>query len=108
MSNTCSKRTILMQENFIKLHNEGYSIPEIAKKYELTPSSVYKNLQKIADKEGVKRQSLLNIVHKQHVTLKKGNQRNQKKTSGAEFFKIIKKTKEKSKDLIVKINERLS
>lgn len=56
------ERTLQMMENFISLHNEGYSIKEIAEKHKLSPSVVYKNLDKIAEKAGVPREELLEKV----------------------------------------------
>lgn len=53
------ERTLKMMENFISLHNEGHSIKEIAERYKLSPSVVYKNLGAIAEKVGVSRKDLL-------------------------------------------------
>ena len=44
------------------LHQQGYYIAEIAKKYELSPCTVYLHLQEIADANGVSRESLLQVV----------------------------------------------
>lgn len=59
-----------MLENFMELHNEGYTIPEIAQKYNVEKSTVYHLLQQIADANGVTRESLLQIVHSNHVMTK--------------------------------------
>ena len=53
------ERTLQMMEAFIGLHEKGYSIPEIAKMFNLSWSIVYKKLGEIADKAGVTRESLL-------------------------------------------------
>ncbi|MBR2754014.1 helix-turn-helix domain-containing protein [Candidatus Saccharibacteria bacterium] len=53
------ERTLQMMENFLKLHNEGYSIKEIAKMYNLSEYTVYNRLGEIAEKEGVTRDELL-------------------------------------------------
>lgn len=53
------ERTFKMMENFISLHNEGYSIKEIAKKYSLSTTTVYNRLEEIAEKAGVTRKELL-------------------------------------------------
>ncbi len=53
------ERTLQMMEAFIGLHEDGYSIPEIAKKFNLSWSIVYRKLGEIADKAGVTRESLL-------------------------------------------------
>lgn len=57
-----SERVRLMKESFMKLHEDGYSIPEIADKFNLNESTVYRHLQDIADANGVTRESLLQIV----------------------------------------------
>ena len=59
-----SERVIQMKANFMRLHNEGKSIKEIAKAYSLCNWSVYHHLQKIADDNGVTRDSLLSVVQK--------------------------------------------
>lgn len=57
-----SERMRQMKENFMKLHAQGLSVPEIAEKYNLGESTVYKKLQEIADANGVTRDSLLQQV----------------------------------------------
>lgn len=57
-----NERTIQMMENFMKLHNQGFSIPEIAKRYSLSKDTIYKSLQEIADKNGTTREELLQVV----------------------------------------------
>ena len=39
-----------MMENFVKLHEEGRSIAEIAKEYNLSESTVYNRLGEIAER----------------------------------------------------------
>ncbi len=53
------ERTLKMMENFMDLHNNGHSIGEIAKLYNLSVTTVYKSLDRIAKKNGVTRESLL-------------------------------------------------
>lgn len=57
-----SERMRLMKENFIELHQQGFTIPEIATKFNLGKATVYHTLQEIADANGVSRESLLQIV----------------------------------------------
>lgn len=57
-----SRRMQLMKENFMILHHKGMSIPKIAEKFDLSSSAVYRELQEIADKNGVDRNSLLTLV----------------------------------------------
>ena len=62
MAKPKSERVKRMMAEFMQWHNEGYSIPQIAVIFNLSWSSVYKNLQAIADANGVPRTSLLQIV----------------------------------------------
>lgn len=57
-----SERVHVMKQNFMTLHDAGYSIPDIAKRYNLNNSTVYRCLQEIADANNVSRESLLQIV----------------------------------------------
>lgn len=59
---TESERTRVMKENFMTLHQEGWSIPEIGEKYNLSKHTVYRHLQDIADKHNVTRDSLLQVL----------------------------------------------
>lgn len=58
-----TERVIQMKQNFMRLHDEGKTIPEIAKIYNLNFSTVYKSLQEIADENGTTREELLSQVH---------------------------------------------
>lgn len=53
------ERTFKMMESFMSLHNEGHSIDEIAKMFDLSSSTVYKKLGEIAMNAGVNREDLL-------------------------------------------------
>jgi len=57
-----SERTHAMKNNFMALHQQGYYIAEIAAKYNLSPATVYRHLQEIADENGVSRESLLQVI----------------------------------------------
>ena len=57
-----SERMRLMKENFMELHQQGFTIPEIAAKFNLGKATVYHTLQEIADANGVSRESLLQVV----------------------------------------------
>ena len=54
-----NERTLKMMENFMDLHDAGYSVGEIAKKFDLSDSTVYGKLSEIAARAGVTRESLL-------------------------------------------------
>lgn len=57
-----SERALQMMENFMTLHQEGYSIYEIAAMFNLSDFTVKYHLQEIADANGVSRESLLKVV----------------------------------------------
>lgn len=58
-----TERVVRMKQNFMRLHDEGKTIPEIAKIYQLDLSTVYKYLQEIADENGTTREELLSKVY---------------------------------------------
>lgn len=60
---TESERVVQMKANFMNLHQEGWSISEIADKYNLSKPTVYRHLETIASQNGVTRESLLQHVH---------------------------------------------
>ena len=62
MGRDSSERVRRMKGAFMVLHEEGYTIPEIAKKFDLDFSTVYHHLGSIAADNGVTRESLLQIV----------------------------------------------
>lgn len=57
-----SERMRCLKTEFMELHEQGFSIPEIAKKFGLSGPAVYSALQEIADANGVTRISLLQVV----------------------------------------------
>ena len=61
-----NERTLQMQQNYVRLHEQGLSPIEIAKVYDLSAWTVYNSLQEIADKAGVSRESLLMRPHAEH------------------------------------------
>ena len=67
MPRAVSERTLKMMSHFMEDHQNGMTNTEIAKKYNLDYSTVMKNLQAIADKNGVSRDSLLIVVQKPHI-----------------------------------------
>lgn len=58
-----SSRTLKMMEDFMVLHNAGHSIPEIAKMTRVDFATIYRHLDEIAEKNGVTRESLLEVPH---------------------------------------------
>lgn len=62
MAATTSERVIIMKQNFMMWHNRGYTIPEIAKKYDVSFCTVYNHLQEIADENNTTRDELLKLV----------------------------------------------
>lgn len=59
-----SERVMKLKENFMRLHEEGYSIYEIAEMYGVHYSTVYNRLEEIAKENNVTREELLREVHK--------------------------------------------
>lgn len=62
-----SERVKFYKENFMFLHDQGYLIPEIAKKSGITPRYGYMLLQEIADEHGLERDELLKVKNRKHV-----------------------------------------
>lgn len=59
MAKEICERTRQMLDQFMSLHNEGLTIPQIAEHFGISADTVYRNLQDIADANGVSRESLL-------------------------------------------------
>ena len=71
-----TQRVKALKENFMQYHSQGYSIPEIAKIFNVEYSTVYKNLDEIAKNNGVTRESLLkNAPYAPQITSKAAYQR---------------------------------
>lgn len=60
------ERTLRMKGEYSNLHMQGYGPQDIAKKFNLSPCTVYSHLQEIADANGVSRESLLVSPHISH------------------------------------------
>jgi predicted DNA-binding protein YlxM (UPF0122 family) len=58
-----------LKKNFMKHHEEGKTIKEIAELYNVSIRHIYTSLQDIADENNVSRESLLTNVHKKHKPL---------------------------------------
>lgn len=67
MSRT-TQRVENLKKDFMKFHNKGYSIYEIAEVFQVDFSTVYRHLQEIADAHGVTRESLLERVSTPHTS----------------------------------------
>lgn len=65
MAKAKSERVRRMIAEFMTWHNEGFSIYQIADKFQLSAHTVYQYLQEIADANGVTRKSLLQRVRSQ-------------------------------------------
>ena len=57
-----SERVNVMKKNFMTLHEQGYSIPEIAQKFNLSFCTVYRLLDEIAKENNLIREDLLQIL----------------------------------------------
>ncbi|MDO4752627.1 MAG: hypothetical protein Q4A36_00065 [Candidatus Saccharibacteria bacterium] len=63
-----NERTLKMKREFMTLHEQGFSVKDIAKKFDLNPVTVYANLSDIAKANGCTRESLLRQVHQPPLT----------------------------------------
>lgn len=54
-----SQRVKEMLKNFMKYHDEGFTIPEIAKRFNVSPSTIYGYLPQIALDNNTTREELL-------------------------------------------------
>ena len=71
-SERISERVRIMEENFLSFHEKGYSIAEIAAEFKLSGPTVYQYLGEIAEKNGMRREDLLQrIYHTQAQRLRK-------------------------------------
>lgn len=65
-----NERTLRMKQEYVELHKEGLTPGEIAKKFDLDVSTVYKSLGEIASSNGMDRADLLTRPHSEHVRYK--------------------------------------
>lgn len=60
------QRVEKLVKSFMEYHYKGYSIPKIAEIMQVNISTIYKNLQEIANFNGVSREKLLEQPHSTH------------------------------------------
>lgn len=106
MSAHLSERVKIMKEGFMTLHDSGKTISEIANHFEVSTWSVYKNLQDIADANGVTRESLLERVHNSHEVTTR-TLRHQEKVTPIELNESFSKMLHEVDQLIENIDEIL-
>lgn len=58
-----TQRVAILVDSFMDYHNQGYSIPEIAEKLNVSNVTIYQHLEEIARKNGKTREDLLKVVH---------------------------------------------
>lgn len=71
MATTMNERTKQLKENFMELHEKGWSIAQIAEYFHLSQRHIYNVLPEIAEENGVSKESLLAVPHKEHSTRSK-------------------------------------
>ena len=71
MATTTSERTIQLKKHFMELHEKGWSIAKIAEHFSLSQRHIYNVLPEIAEENGVSKESLLAVPHKEHSTRSK-------------------------------------
>lgn len=99
-----SERVRVMKENFMILHDAGYSIPDIAKQYNLNYSTVYRCLQEIADTNNVSRESLLQIVRQKTAERLYKEEEQKVKVNVAEMQVCFKQVEKNINGIISKID----
>ena len=82
------ERTLKMMENYIPLHNQGKSVEEIAELFDLDKSSVYRVLDRIAEQNGVSRESLLKRPHVEHTGYEKREGEAVEPIDSTDFMKL--------------------
>ena len=90
-----SERRKRLIKGFMQLRQDGKTIAEIAKYFQVSTWTVYQSLQEIADANGVNREELLYVVQESHV-VEKGSSRRKTTTRIApeeirkEFIDLLK------------------
>ena len=102
-----SERVHVMKEEFMTLHNQGYTIPEIAQKYGLSGVTVYRHLGEIASANGVMRDDLLKVVKTPTSEAAWRRKHEETKIKFEELEEAIKKTKDTTQNILNEINNIL-
>ena len=105
--NIVSERTKKMRENFIKERREGKSFTEIAQKYGLHVTTIYMNLQAIADENSVSRESLLYRPSSSHVFTKPRGALKKDDVDPNELKNRFSEIKKNTQSIIEKIDEKI-
>lgn len=63
-----TQRVETLKEQFMEFYDEGYNIAEIAEKFNVSRTTVYKYLGEIAAANNVSRESLLERASSEHIT----------------------------------------
>lgn len=107
MGQKTSKRVEFLLEHFMELHENGLSIPDIAKKCEIEPRTVYAKLQQIADVNNVSRESLLSRVHTVKHTPKKVSKKKKPRLNATAVIHNYETAIQETENLIHKIRTTL-
>ena len=95
-----------MKTRFMQLHQDGYSIPEIADESRLSLSIVCRYLQDIADEKHVTREELLSVSHNGY-NRTAAQKESRVKLDISELEEGFAKAQEEVEGLIDKINDIL-
>ncbi len=106
MANT-AERTHVMKEHFMTLHQQGYSIKEIATKFNLSSFTVYYHLQEIADENGVSRDSLLQVVRAARTQRQLKEEERRVQVNFEELIRNFQSSKDSLKSIINSVKEIL-
>lgn len=100
------ERTFRMEQEYMDLHEQGLSPSEIAKRFNLDVSTVYKSLGKIANSNGVDRADLLDRPHGEHVRYK-GRLKKVEPLDPSDFLEHFEKTMSEVNELHVVIKRQI-
>jgi transposase len=104
-----SERTIAMKKGFMALYEKGYSIPEIAERYNLSFSTVYKRLEEIAQENGVEggREALLQLPRTQKNERKQRRYEEKEHVDGDSMLAGFAELSESLEKMMAEIDETL-
>ena len=91
----------------MEFHENGLSIPDIAKKCDVEPNTVYSRLQEIADANNVSRESFLTRVHTVKHTPKKVSKKKKPKLNATAVIHNYETAIQETENLIHKIRTTL-
>ena len=102
-----SERKIQLEKGYMECRNKGMTNSEIAEYFRVSTWTLYHSLQKIADDNGVTRESLLDVPQEQHKSTKSLNRRKIEKVDPKDLKEEFAELDNLAKEIIVKIDQVL-